>query len=57
MGAGQYREYKMFNPLNFTLRIQYIYDSGIYYTVVDIEELDAFTLEALFNKVAKVIHK
>ena len=47
----------MFNPLNFNLCIQYIYDSGIYYTVVNKEKVDASTLEKLFEKITKKIKK
>ena len=47
----------MFNPLNFTLNIQYIYDSGIYYTIVDKKKLDAPTLEKLFERVIAVIKR
>ena len=47
----------MFNPLNFTLNIQYIYDSGIYYTIVDKKKLDAPTLEKLFERVVVAIEK
>jgi len=43
---------EIFNPLDFVLRIQYIYDSGIYYTVVNMKEIDAPTIEELFERVA-----
>ena len=45
----------MFNPLNFTLNIQYIYDSGIYCTIINDKKLDAPTLEELFKRVINVI--
>lgn len=47
----------MFNPLSFTLRIQYIFDSGIYYTVINNKKVDAYTLEKLFEKVVIVIEE
>ena len=42
---------EIFNPLNFVLRIQYLYDCGRYSTAVNKKEIDAPTLEELFERV------